>query len=120
MSTLEKQNEFDKKKWEDSLAAGHDTCGEYDYCAKCNKSHEYPCAKAYDEYTSSVVTVETTPVVEESVVTVAPKKTCAKKTCTKTATAKKTCAKAATKATTTKKTAAKKTTAKKTTTKKTK
>ena len=107
MSTLEKQNEFDKKKWEDSCNAGHDTCGEYDYCSKCNKSHEYPCAKAYDEYTSSVVSVET-PVAVDNVVKVT-KKTAAKKT-----TAKKTCAK---KATTTKKTTTKKATK---TTKKTK
>jgi len=52
MSTLEKLNEFDRKKWEDSVNAGRDTCGEYSYCVKCNKSNEYPCAKAYDEYTT--------------------------------------------------------------------
>ena len=96
MSTLEKQNEFDKKKWVDSVNAGRDTCGEYEYCSKCNKAHEYPCATAYEAYT-----VVEKPVAKTSTV----KKTTAKKSCTKKTTAKKT---------TTKKSTAKKTTKKST------
>ena len=96
MSTLEKQNEFDKKKWEDSVNAGRDTCGEYDYCAKCNKNHEYPCATAYDAYTSIVV--EEKPVAKTSKVKkTTTKKSCAKKSTTKKTTAKKTTAKKTTK-----------------------
>ena len=101
MSTLEKQNEFDKKKWEDSIAAGRDTCGEYSYCVKCNKSNEYPCAKAYDDYTS-VVTVETTEsvtVVDKPIKKATTKKTCAKKTTKKTTTKKPSTKKSTKKAT---------------------
>ena len=41
-----KQQEMDVKKWNDSQMAGYDTCGTYDYCAKCDKSFENPCEKA--------------------------------------------------------------------------
>lgn len=50
MATL-KQINFDTKKWLDSERAGRDMCGEYDYCAVCDKSAEYPCEKAYVKYT---------------------------------------------------------------------
>ena len=95
MSTLEKQNEFDKKKWVDSVNAGRDTCGEYEYCSKCNKAHEYPCATAYDNYASTLV-VEEKPVAKTTKVkkTCAKKSTTAKKTTTKKTTAKKTTKKA--------------------------
>ena len=97
MSTLERQNEFDKIKWEDSVKAGRDTCGDYCYCSKCNKSNEYPCAKAYDEY--NTIVVDEKPVAKTSKV----KKTCAKKTTTKKTTTKKTTAKKTTTKKTTKK-----------------
>ena len=41
-----KQNELDKKKWLDS-ECGEDTCGTYAFCAKCDKTQEYPCARAF-------------------------------------------------------------------------
>jgi|GEM_PF-2372440 len=88
-----KQTELDVKKWLDSERAGIDTCGSYEYCAKCDKSLENPCASAY-EATAAVAA--------------APK---AKRTCTR----KTACLEPAVKVET--KTATKKTTAKKTTTK---
>ena len=41
-----KQEKFDKQKWIDSEKLGHDTCGTYKFCGKCNKSIENPCATA--------------------------------------------------------------------------
>ena len=46
MTLQEKQNVFDKIKWYDSIRAGEDTCGKYDFCARCRKMDEYPCARA--------------------------------------------------------------------------
>ena len=40
------QAEFDIKKWYDSVLAGEDQCGNYDFCIRCNKVEKYPCAKA--------------------------------------------------------------------------
>ena len=106
-----KQSELDVKKWLDSERAGIDTCGSYEYCTKCDKSLENPCASAYAATHTTV-----TEVVEEVVAPAKPKRTCTRKTaCLEPAVkveTKKTCKKAATKTT------AKKTTAKKTTTKK--
>ena len=98
-----KQTELDVKKWLDSERAGIDTCGSYEYCAKCDKSLENPCASAYEAATTVVEAPK-------------PKRTCTRKTAclepavkveTKTATKKTTAKK------TTTKTAAKKTTTKK-------
>lgn len=44
----EKQAEMDVDKWLKSEQAGHDMCGEFSFCAKCNKEDENPCAKAYE------------------------------------------------------------------------
>lgn len=41
-----KQTELDIKKWTDS-ESGTDMCGTYDYCDKCDKEKDYPCARAY-------------------------------------------------------------------------
>ena len=46
MNYKELQDKFDKEKWHDSILVGADTCGEYDFCVRCNKAEEYPCAKA--------------------------------------------------------------------------
>ena len=40
------QEEFDHKKWMDSVTADEDQCGKYDFCARCVKAGKYPCAKA--------------------------------------------------------------------------
>ena len=42
----EMQQELDAAKWNDGLVSGNDPCGTYDYCAKCDKTVEYPCAQA--------------------------------------------------------------------------
>ena len=40
------QDSFDYIKWMDSFLAGKDQCGEYHFCQYCNKTEEYPCARA--------------------------------------------------------------------------
>ena len=50
MSFQEWQNEFDQKKWIDSIIAGEDTCGSYEFCVKCNKDEENPCARAFSRF----------------------------------------------------------------------
>ncbi len=42
----DKQNELDAIKWTDSEISG-DTCGTYEYCVRCDKEADYPCARAY-------------------------------------------------------------------------
>ena len=49
------QEEFDNKKWYDSILAGEDKCGSYDFCCKCNKEEEYPCAKASQRYNKKYI-----------------------------------------------------------------
>ena len=44
------QKEFDVTKWVDSMAIGTDTCGSYEFCEKCNKDEDFPCARAYNRY----------------------------------------------------------------------
>ena len=41
-----KQSELDIIKWTDS-EHGTDMCGTYDYCEKCDKEKDFPCARAY-------------------------------------------------------------------------
>jgi hypothetical protein len=43
----ELQNKLDIQKWIDSQRENRDLCGSYDFCSKCNKSLENPCAIAY-------------------------------------------------------------------------
>ena len=50
MNKVERQNDLDIKKWIDSEQKGYDCCGSYDYCAKCDKQVDYPCAVAYDAF----------------------------------------------------------------------
>lgn len=52
MDYSKKQTELDVKKWVDSESKNYDTCGEYSYCANCNKNDSYPCAYAYEKYSS--------------------------------------------------------------------
>ncbi len=53
MNTVERQSALDVQKWLDSEQKGYDCCGSYDFCAKCDKQVEYPCAVAYDAYNGS-------------------------------------------------------------------
>ena len=50
MALTKKQAELDVTKWLGSENAGHDMCGEFDFCVKCDKELENPCAKAFDAY----------------------------------------------------------------------
>jgi hypothetical protein len=49
------QQELDVNKWADGQAKGVDPCGSYDYCAKCDKAAEYPCATAKTAFETPVV-----------------------------------------------------------------
>ncbi len=42
-----KQEYLDIVKWLDSEETGIDTCGTYEYCRECDKTKDYPCARAY-------------------------------------------------------------------------
>ena len=97
MDYSKKQSQLDVKKWVDSEIKGSDTCGEYKYCSCCNKEAAYPCAYAYDKY--STITKLAKEAKETSTTT---KKTTTAKSTTSTAkktTTKKTCSKSTTKAT---------------------
>lgn len=44
---IELQQKCDVEKWVASETAGRDLCGEaFEFCAYCDKSLEFPCAKA--------------------------------------------------------------------------
>lgn len=45
-----KQRELDYIKYVASEQEGRDLCGEFDFCAKCDKSLENPCHRAYNRY----------------------------------------------------------------------
>ncbi len=50
MELKELQEKLDAEKWLASEKAGKDVCGEFDYCAKCDKEAQYPCAAAYTAF----------------------------------------------------------------------
>lgn len=87
MDYSKKQQQLDVKKWVDSEIKNYDTCGEYKYCSCCNKDAAYPCAYAYDKYTTI------TKLAKEA------KETTTTATKKRTSTAKKTTTKKTTKAT---------------------
>ena len=47
MALTKKQKELDQLKWYKSIELGYDACGSFDYCAKCDKTKENPCDKAF-------------------------------------------------------------------------
>lgn len=100
MDYSKKQSQLDVKKWVDSEIKGYDTCGSYNYCSSCNKDAAYPCAYAYDKYTTIAK------LAKEASSTSTTKKTTTKKS---TSTTAKTSS-ASTKKATTRKTTSKKTT----------
>ena len=93
--------ELDLIKWIDSEVKNYDTCGEYNYCANCNKEKAYPCAYAYETfYNAYKASNSLTKTTKKTIKTTTTKKAAtAKKTTTakKTATAKKTTTKRTTK-----------------------
>ncbi len=56
MAITKKQMELDEMKWLKSEEAGQDLCGTYDYCAKCDKTKENPCAKAHTAFNKKPAT----------------------------------------------------------------
>ena len=50
-----RQKEFDDVKWYDSVVAGEDRCGTYDFCVKCDKEQKYPCARAEYRYVKKYI-----------------------------------------------------------------
>ena len=50
MAITKKQQELDVIKWKKSEEIGADACGSFDYCAKCDKTLENPCDKAYQTF----------------------------------------------------------------------
>ncbi len=51
------QCQIDDRKWYDSVLAGEDKCGNYDFCVKCSKSDKYPCARAAHRYENKYVRI---------------------------------------------------------------
>ena len=49
----DKQNELDVIKWHDSEVSG-DTCGTYEYCVRCDKQIDNPCARAYYDFRTGI------------------------------------------------------------------
>ena len=62
------QAKLDEQKWNDSVRNHRDMCGEYDYCAFCDKSVCAPCATAFEKMNEPKV-VETPAPQEEPDVT---------------------------------------------------
>jgi len=52
MDKNELQAKLDIQKWNDSQINGRDMCGEYEYCAFCDKNSARPCANAYVKMTN--------------------------------------------------------------------
>ncbi len=50
MAITKKQQELDAIKWLKSEEMGFDACGSFDYCAKCDKTNENPCDKAFKAF----------------------------------------------------------------------
>ncbi len=51
------QNTFDTVKWYDSIQAGEDRCGTYEFCYKCRKTDEYPCARAAHRHDNGYIRI---------------------------------------------------------------
>ncbi len=57
MDYKERQKKFDIEKWYDSMLVGEDRCGTYDFCVKCRKDEQYPCARAMARFQKEFVRV---------------------------------------------------------------
>lgn len=66
MNKSERQNVLDVQKWIDSEQKGCDCCGSYDFCAKCDKQVEYPCAVAYDAFNAKAAKAEKKPAAKKA------------------------------------------------------
>ncbi len=81
MAITKKQKELDEIKWLKSIELGADACGTFDYCAKCNKSLENPCEKAYKKLHAKPKAAK--PAATAKAEEKAPAKAPAKRTCKK-------------------------------------
>ena len=59
MSFKSQQMIFDKVKWFDSIQAGEDQCGNYEFCKECRKEELNPCARAAHRYANGYVRIAT-------------------------------------------------------------
>ncbi len=79
MDKAERQSALDVQKWIDSEQKGYDCCGSYDFCAKCDKQAEYPCAVAYDAFNAKAEKAVAKKAAAKAEVKTAEKKPAAKK-----------------------------------------
>ena len=59
MTLKNTQDAFDDVKWYDSIQMGEDKCGSYAFCSVCDKTEEYPCAKAKRRYENGYIRIAT-------------------------------------------------------------
>ena len=57
MNFKRQQAIFDDVKWYDSIVAGADRCGTYDFCVECDKEQTYPCARAARRHQRGLVRI---------------------------------------------------------------
>lgn len=57
MDYKSEQKRVDDLKWYDSIVAGEDRCGSYDFCVECRKDEAYPCARAEYRYRNGLIRV---------------------------------------------------------------
>ena len=57
MDYKQQQDEFDEVKWYDSILAGEDRCGDYEFCGYCRKEEPHPCARARERYSKKYVRI---------------------------------------------------------------
>ncbi len=55
MDFKNRQDQFDNVKWYDSIVAGEDKCGSYEFCTKCRKNEPFPCARAAHRYSNGYI-----------------------------------------------------------------
>lgn len=60
MTLTNRQSEMDVEKWLKSEKAGRDLCGDFEFCALCDKDAENPCATAYEKMKKSAPEKRTT------------------------------------------------------------
>ncbi len=59
MDFKSQQARFDDIKWYDSIVAGCDRCGSYDFCSVCDKTETEPCARATYRYKNGKTRIAT-------------------------------------------------------------
>ncbi len=57
MSFEQQQKRFDGVKWFDSIRAGDDRCGTYEFCGECRKDELNPCARAMHRFQNGYIRI---------------------------------------------------------------